>query len=48
MTRYGVWTNQINADYFEVEAKDKAEARIETRKEWSRRYGCDISYIEEE
>lgn len=46
MARYRVYFNQINQTYFDVNAKDKEEAREKAKIEWKKNMGiADISEV---
>ena len=47
MNKYIVYTRQINADAFEIIAKDKDEALEKAKKLWNQNYGFEITSFEE-
>ena len=46
--KYRVYTQQVNADVFEVEAETRPEAISEAEKQWNDSYGFEIRCVEED
>lgn len=46
MIRFTVYTKQINADAFDVEAKDFEDARQKAKALWQQNYGFEAQNIE--